>query len=268
MIPRKIHFIWVGDQPKPDLVLKCMNSWRKFLPNFELIEWGNEEFHKIKNRYAEQAFANKKWAFVSDYIRLYALYHHGGFYFDGDLEITRSLDEFLHLSFFSCHENYHGTCSPITTAMMAAEPGNHIVRSLLAEYDTAVFHTDEGLDQTPNTVRVSQYFASEFNIRPPYDDTRTTQLDANSFIFPASHFCIPRAGLPNYAIHHFNGSWKDDFTRKRKLKLPRGISLVRFRKSRSDTAKTLPLAADERLLFRLRISKRKILALIQRRAAH
>ncbi len=263
MIPKKIHFIWVGDTPKPDLVLKCIDSWRKFLPDYELVEWGNRELQNIKNTYAEQAFANRKWAFVSDYIRLHALYHHGGIYLDSDLEITHSLDEFLHLSFFSSYENYRGSCLPISTAMMAAEPGNTIIKALLDEYETAKFQTDQGLDQTPNTLRVTRYFAKHFNIHPPYNDTCTTKLDDNSIIFPASHFCTPMPALPNYAVHHFNGSWKDGFTRKRKLKLPKGLSLVRFRKASSCMTNILPLATNERLLFRIPISRRKILALIR-----
>jgi hypothetical protein len=263
MIPRKIHCVWVGNAPKPDLVLQCMESWRKFLPGYELVEWGNREFQAIKNIYAEQAFANRKWAFVSDYIRLYALYHHGGIYLDGDLEITHSLDEFLHLSFFSSYENYRGTSHPVNTAIMAAEPGNTLIKALLDEYEKAKFQTDIGLDQTPNTLRVTRYFSTHFNIQPPYNDASTTKLNDNSIIFPASHFCTPVPGLPNYAVHHFHGSWKDGFTRKRKLKLPRGLSLVRFRKTSSGVSNILPLAANERLLFRIRISKRKILALIQ-----
>ncbi|MDC9583309.1 glycosyltransferase, partial [Xenorhabdus sp. PR6a] len=78
MIPKKIHYVWVGNQPKSELILKCIDSWKKHLPDYEIIEWNNEKFEKIKNTYSEQAFQNRKWAFVSDYIRLYALYHEGG----------------------------------------------------------------------------------------------------------------------------------------------------------------------------------------------
>lgn len=262
MIPRKIHFVWVGDNAKPDLVLKCMESWKKFLPDFELIEWGNKEFQEIKNVYAEQAFANKKWAFVSDYIRLYALYHQGGIYLDSDLEITQPINEFLNLAFFTGYERYEGVYSPIT-ALMGAEPRNPIIQSLLAHYDNAVFHTDTGLDLTTNTLRISEFFASRFDIKPPYDGSRTTLLEERSVIYPSSHFCTPEAGLPNYAIHHFNGSWKDGFTRKQKLKLPNGLRLVRFHKTKSGASNILPLANGETLLFRIQTSKKKIFALIQ-----
>ncbi|MDE9567382.1 glycosyltransferase, partial [Xenorhabdus bovienii] len=73
MIPKKIHYVWVGDKPKTKFVLVCIDTWKKFLPDYEIIEWNNENVKNIKNNYMEEAFINKKWAFVSDYIRLYAL---------------------------------------------------------------------------------------------------------------------------------------------------------------------------------------------------
>ena len=101
MIPKIIHFVWVGDQPKSDLVLKCIATWKKYLPDYEIVEWGNDAFTKIENIYAQQAYENKKWAFVSDYLRLHALKYFGGFYFDTDLEITSDISEFRALDFVS-----------------------------------------------------------------------------------------------------------------------------------------------------------------------
>jgi len=74
-IPKKIHYVWIGESPKSEFILKCIESWRKHLPDFEIKEWGNDSLLKIENRYAIEAYNNKKWAFVSDYIRLYALFH-------------------------------------------------------------------------------------------------------------------------------------------------------------------------------------------------
>ena len=79
-IPKIIHYVWVGDGEKPELVERCIASWRRYAPDYQLVEWNNEKFHQTDNLYARQAFAAKKWAFVSDYLRLYALATQGGFY--------------------------------------------------------------------------------------------------------------------------------------------------------------------------------------------
>ncbi|EKT54174.1 glycosyltransferase family 32 protein [Providencia burhodogranariea] len=101
MIPKIIHYIWVGDNQKPQFVLDCIATWKKYLPDYEIMEWGNECLKIIDNAYAHEAYENKKWAFVSDYIRLYALYKHGGIYLDTDVEVTKNFDDFLALDFFS-----------------------------------------------------------------------------------------------------------------------------------------------------------------------
>ncbi|HBN5713989.1 TPA: glycosyltransferase, partial [Morganella morganii] len=90
IIPKKIHYVWVGNKPKPQLVLDCISTWEAHFPDYEIIEWNNEKFKDISNKYAEEAFANKRWAFVSDYIRLHALYHEGGIYLDTDVEVTNN----------------------------------------------------------------------------------------------------------------------------------------------------------------------------------
>ncbi len=101
MIPKKIHYVWIGDKQKPKFVLDCINTWKEFLSDYEIIEWNNESIKKISNNYMSEAILNKKWAFASDYIRLYALYNEGGIYLDTDVEITRSLDQFLSLNFLA-----------------------------------------------------------------------------------------------------------------------------------------------------------------------
>ena len=82
MIPKTIHYVWVGDAPKPRQVLDCIESWRRFCPGWEIREWGNDFVSTVDNRYVREALAHRKWAFVADWVRLYALVHHGGFYLD------------------------------------------------------------------------------------------------------------------------------------------------------------------------------------------
>ena len=263
MIPKKLHLIWVGDQPKSELVLKCIESWKTHLPDYEIIEWGNEALSLIDNDYAKETFKCRKWAFLSDYLRLYALYHHGGIYLDSDVEITQSLDPFLSNQFFSGYELYDSQISPIT-AVMGAEPHNEIIHSLLKEYDDLHFYTPEkGMNLTTNTLRITEHFKNKFSLFPPYDGNQTTKLTEGSLIYPSYYFCTPESSKDNYSIHHFNGSWLDGYSRKNKLRFL-DFSLVRFKRERAKSY-ILPLAFNETLIQKFSFFKgEKVYAIIKK----
>ncbi len=261
MIPKIIHFVWVGNQPKPKLVLDCIASWKQFCPDYEIIEWGNDSLSKIDNRYVSQAFEHKKWAFVSDYLRLYALNKFGGFYFDSDLEITANIDKFRNNSFITGHELYKGTVFPFT-AFMGSEPNGKIVKTLLSEYDDIDFvNLDGTLNQKTNTVRVSELFGKKYGVLTPYDGTKQIKLDKDGIIEPWWFFCTPRNGFENYSIHHFNGSWLDGFSRKTKIKCGR-YSLVRFR--RRSMAGTFQLEDGEKIVFQIKTTQKCFYAVIKK----
>ena len=206
MIPKIIHYVWVGNNPKPDLVLKCIESWKKYCPDYKIKEWNNNDISNITNIYVKEAFECKKWAFVSDYLRLYALKNIGGFYFDSDLEITQPIDKFRDKAFISGYENWHGEYSPIT-AFMGAEKDNNIISNLLKEYDNLHFIVNGKMNQTTNTIRISKYLQKTFNLKMPYNGMRETELCEKHIIYPSYYFCTPENNKENYAIHHFNGSW-------------------------------------------------------------
>ncbi|WP_242687979.1 glycosyltransferase family 32 protein [Photorhabdus stackebrandtii] len=262
MIPKKIHYVWVGDKPKPQFVLDCIDTWKKFLPDYQLIEWNNESLKKIKNNYMEEAFLNKKWAFVSDYLRLYALYHEGGVYLDTDVEITRNIDKFLRLSFFSCYEKgdeYY----PITSAVMGAERRNSIIGSLLKQYNDIHFETPNGLDLETNIIKITRYFSKKFNLLPPYDGTKETHLNHNSIIYPSNYFCTPESGMINFSIHHFNGSWLPSHSRKDKLNIFNKFIISRFIKMR-DKGEPL-ISSKEKILLSIPMLKNKKYVLIMKK---
>ncbi|MBR4241618.1 MAG: hypothetical protein IKR97_05300, partial [Eubacterium sp.] len=95
MIPKKIHYCWFGGNPLPDSVLKCIESWKHFCPDYEIIQWNEENYDINKFQYAKEAHDAKKWAFVSDLARLDIVYNEGGIYLDTDVELIRSLDSLL-----------------------------------------------------------------------------------------------------------------------------------------------------------------------------
>lgn len=96
MIPKKIHYCWFGHSVKPKLAQKCIASWYKYCPDYEIIEWNEENFDVNMNDYTKMCYEQKKYAFLSDYVRLWAVYQNGGLYFDTDVELLRSPDSLLH----------------------------------------------------------------------------------------------------------------------------------------------------------------------------
>ena len=103
MIPKKIHYFWIGGNPKPESVLYCIESWKKYCPDFEIIEWNETNYDFTKNEYMRQAYEAKKWAFVTDYARLDIIYKYGGIYLDTDVEF-----------------NYHGTIEVMVQVLDAS----------------------------------------------------------------------------------------------------------------------------------------------------
>ena len=95
MIPKKIHYCWFGGNPLPELAIKCIESWKKYCPDYEIIEWNESNFDVNALKYTKEAYENKKMAFVSDVARMYALVNIGGIYMDTDVELLKNLDELL-----------------------------------------------------------------------------------------------------------------------------------------------------------------------------
>lgn len=105
MIPRKIHYCWFGRGEKPRLAQKCIASWKKYCPDYEIIEWNEDNFDVNRNAYTQMCYKEKKYAFLTDYLRLLIVEEHGGIYFDTDVEAVRSFDELLDNPAFFGFEN-------------------------------------------------------------------------------------------------------------------------------------------------------------------
>ena len=135
MIPKVIHYCWFGGKPLPKLAQKCIASWKKFCPDYEIIRWDEANFDVNGCDYSREAYEAKNWAFVSDYARLKILVDNGGIYMDTDVEVVKPLDEFL------SNEAFSGFESPavIPTGIMACEKGFAPFAEMLKEYDTQHF---------------------------------------------------------------------------------------------------------------------------------
>lgn len=142
MIPKKIHFIWLGGKPKSKLTEVCINSWKRNLPDYEIIEWNennlNIEELCLNNRFLLECYKLKLWAFVSDYLRLWILYNQGGIYLDTDVEVLRSFDSLLNNSVFMGYE----IDQFIGTATIGAAPKSQLIKRLLDFYEKDIWDVD------------------------------------------------------------------------------------------------------------------------------
>ncbi len=206
-IPKTIHYCWFGRGQKNELMLKCIDSWHKFLPDYEIIEWNEDNFDINSNKYAKEAYENKKYAFVTDYVRLYILYNYGGVYMDTDVEVIKNIDKFLEHKAFSGFENNNY----IPTGIMASEKNNKWIKDLLDEYNYLNFIKKDGtMDLTTNVIRITNKTMEKYNLIP-----NNTFQDLDEVVFyPHEYFCpkdweTGKIFLTNntYTIHHFNGSW-------------------------------------------------------------
>lgn len=209
MIPKVIHYCWFGRGQKPESALKCIDSWKRFLPDYTLKEWNEDNFDISSNNYVNQAYQNRKFAFVTDYVRLYALYTEGGIYMDTDVEVTGSFDSFLHHHAFSGFE----TDGNVPTGMMGAEKGSVWAKELMDGYkDRSFIREDGSLDTTTNTFVITGYMVDKGLVL----NNRYQDFPGLCTMYPSDFFCPKdhRTGkikcTPNtVCIHHFAGSWID-----------------------------------------------------------
>lgn len=215
-IPKKIHYCWFGRGQMPELAIKCLASWKKNLPDYEIIEWNEENFDINSNRYVKEAYESKKYAFVTDYVRLYALYNYGGIYMDTDVEVLKPLDVFLvNRAFTGCEDK-----SMCVTGTLASEQHHPWIELLLQDYNDRPFILDNGtFDLTVNTKIITEKTIEEYKWIPK-NSHQTLKDDVN--IYPFDFFCAKdwrtkqvSITKDTYTVHHFSASWH---TKKDKLK--------------------------------------------------
>lgn len=154
-IPKIIHYCWFGRGEKPEIVKQCIKSWEKILKDYEIREWNEDTFDISINDFVKEAYENKKYAFVSDYVRVYALYNFGGIYMDTDVEVFKSFDEYLNNESFWGFEvgNY------IATSTIGASKGNKVIKTFLESYEGKGFLNNDGsFNITTNVKIVSEIF--------------------------------------------------------------------------------------------------------------
>lgn len=214
MIPKKIHYCWFGSNPKPPIAEKCIESWKKYLPDYEIIEWNETNFDINCCDYVKEAYEARKWAFVSDYARIWALNKFGGIYMDTDVEVQKNMDIFLSHSAFTGFEKND---SPFT-AVLGCEPGHQFTSDILELYTNRHFLLGNNtFDMMTNTELVSNLLVKEYGVQL---DNKKQQLKYDLTIYPSEYFC-PKSYIDNvvyktdntYTIHWFTASWQDEENR-------------------------------------------------------
>ena len=206
MIPKVIHYCWFGGNPLPELAKKCIESWKKYCPDYEIKEWNESNFDINCNQYVKEAYEAKKFAFVSDFVRLYALYNEGGIYMDTDVEVIKCLDEFLKHEAFSGFETY----DTVPTGIMGCVKKHPFFNLLIGYYNNRSFIKSDGkYDMKTNVETITEYCLENGLER------NNTLQNINGFIlYPKEYFCPKNHNTgkihlneDTYTIHHFAGSW-------------------------------------------------------------
>ena len=191
----------------PELARKCIESWHKFMPDYTYKLWNEDNFDVNCHQYVKEAYEAKKYAFVTDYVRLYALYSEGGIYMDTDVEVLKPYDDLLQLSGFTGYEG--SKYLPPVTGTLASEPGSEWVKEQLEAYNGVHFINPDGtFDLTTNTIRISKIMKAG-----GFSSDNTEQVYKGMHIFPVEYFC-PRQTTgefflteKTYCDHHFMSSW-------------------------------------------------------------
>ena len=219
MIPKVIHYCWFGRNPLPPLAVKCIESWRKFLPDYEIREWNEDNFDVDAIPYTREAYEARKYAFVSDYARFKILYEHGGLYFDTDVEVIRPLDDIIARGpFMGCECDATGaTAGAVAPGLgLWVNPGLGLYRELLDLYATLHFRN---LDGSLNFKTVVQY-TTELLCEHGLQNTPDIQQVAGVWVYPKEYFC-PVFGKnikftkQTRTVHHYMASWKSKNLRKK-----------------------------------------------------
>ncbi len=204
-IPRRIHYCWLSDDPVPDELKRNIVGWKKLLPDYEFVKWDLKRFNKESSVWVKEAIEEKKYAFASDYIRLFAVYHYGGIYLDMDVEVKKSFDELLEEPYMLAYESPNE--NRIEAGCFGAEQHDPFIKACLDHYEDRHFIGKNGILDIQPLSKVMFDILKENNMN--------IRLYSWEF-FTAKSFAtgIESPGENTYAIHHFAGSWKSEKERK------------------------------------------------------
>ena len=239
--PKIIHYCWFGNNPKPTSVLKYIENWKSVLPDYEIVEWNESNFDINVCDYTKQAYEQKKFAFVSDYARLFALYHHGGIYLDTDVEVVKDLTPILNK--VECVFGFEEK-NAIATSTIIAKSKNSFILQFMQSYHKRKFVKVNGeLDVTTNVEHLTKQLDKIGMIQNGEEQILIFEK-SNILILPQQYLSpydyinlIDNSDSDTYTIHHYGNSWGDNkskfnhFVKSQVVKLFGGVFFKLLRKT-------------------------------------
>lgn len=216
MIPKIIHYCWFGGNPLPKSVIKCINSWKKYFPDYEIKEWNESNFDVNLMSFTREAYSVKKYAFVSDVARFWILYHEGGLYFDTDVEVVASFDNILQKgAFMGVETPSDGINMPTVNPGLGlgCEAKNLVWKSIINYYMTLHYQDING-QKIPGTVvtHTTKVLVEQYGLKP---NNEIQKLDGVT-IYPVDFFNpfndltgVLKKTRNTRSIHWFSKTWID-----------------------------------------------------------
>ena len=216
MIPKRIHYCWFGGNPLSELAQKCIESWKKYCPDYEIIEWNESNFDVTEHPFTKSAYEAKAWAFVSDYARLKVVYENGGFYLDTDVELLKSLDS---LCENKCYFGIEQAGNFVATGLgFGGEKNHEVILEMLAEYDDIIFSSEKIKEMTCPVLN------TEVLKKRGFVNEDKCQILDDIVVFSAKFFdpVVPRIKQKllcdeTFSVHHYAASWIQEEKEKNQL---------------------------------------------------
>ena len=213
MIPKKIHYIWLGGNPLPKIAEKCIKSWKKYCPDYEIIRWDESNLDLEKYQYCKDALKEKKYAFASDVLRFEILYNNGGIYLDIDVELIKPIDNFLEDVSFVGFEN-EKALNP--GSIYGVEKGDKLCKEMLDYYKSANYYIDRKNNETVCTLFTRNLIKYGLKINGCTQDLSFIKVYSQDYFTPIDFITDKKNFTKNTcSIHWYNASW---FTPKQKFK--------------------------------------------------
>ena len=224
MIPKIIHYCWFGGNPLPESAKKCIASWRKYLPDYEIKEWNESNFDVNIIPYTAEAYKAKKYAFVSDYARFWILYKYGGLYFDTDVEVIKNMDAIIAKGpFMGCECEAQAGATPAQLGVapglgLGVNPGLGLYGEILAQYDGKHYVLPDGSFSSETVVTITTELLCQKGLK----NTSEVQQVDGIWIYPKEYFCPKdyKTGKleitdNSYSIHQYTATWIPYWKRKK-----------------------------------------------------